>query len=174
MSKFNPLSTAVALATAGLMVVVGGCAMNHDGTTVAGESRDSDRNAERLAQTNPSDPTVVANESLRGDQSNPPADASQMAQSGTYIEPAAPTPPPVDTSAAAYPATPPAQTTSTYPSSSTDMSANTAATTPAPTPAPAVTTTTTTTTPSTDTSSTSTTSSTTSTEQPLPPRSDRN
>ena len=171
--KFNPLSTAVALATAGLMVVVAGCAMNHDGSTVLGESRDSDRNAERLAQTNPSDPTVVANESLRGDQSNPPADASQMAQSGTYIEPAAPTPPPVDTSAAAYPATPPAQTTSTYPSS-TDMSASTAATTPAPTPAPAVTTTTTTTTPTTDTSSTSTTSSTTSTEQPLPPRSDRN
>ena len=171
MSKFNPLSTAVALATAGLMVVVGGCAMNHDGSTVLGESRDSDRNAERLAQTNPADPTVVANESLRGDQSNPPADASQMAQSGTYIEPTAPPVAQADATATPYPPTQTAQAQPSYPSSSTDMSSTTTAST---TPAPAVATTTTT--PSTDTSSTSssTTSSTTSTEQPLPPRSDRN
>lgn len=182
MSKFNPLSTAVAVATASLMVVVAGCAMNHDGTTVAGDSRDSDRNAERLAQTTPMDPTVTANESLRGDQSNPPADSSQMAQSGTSTEPT----PPVaqaDTSAAPYPSTQTAQaqpsstypsTTSSYPSSSTSSSTDTSSSSMNGTPSTTTPSTTASTTPSTDTSSSSSTTSGSSYQSSLPPRSDRN
>ena len=171
--KFNPVSTAVALATAGLMVAVAGCAMNHDGTTVAGDSRDSDRNAERIDQETPADPTVVANQSLPGDQSNPSGQMSepvQTAQAPIYTEPTAagtPSPMPADTSATPYPNN---QPQSQPMPASTDTTA-TATTPSSPATYPS----------STDTTSSSTSSSTAASSSPstdqapaLPPRSDRN
>jgi hypothetical protein len=128
--KFSPLSAAVAVATASVIVTVAGCAMgtrSNESTNTAGLSRESTQNSQAVdaANTPPAPGTMTANASA-----TPPAQWTAPGRATTAMpgNDTAMVPPADQSASTSTPSTAyPPSTTSPMPSSSDTSSAMTTA-----------------------------------------------
>ena len=154
--RFNPLSTAVAIATATVLVAAGGCAMgtrsNDDNAALSHEPDRSPKSMEQGAPSSALDQSAMTTTTVE----TSPAPVVQLSEASPAIQPAQETTVIAQGDTSATPAVPPQTSAPLYTSSSTDTTAAT---------------TTTTTTPSTSSTDTSLRSG---SDQPLAPRADRN